>query len=44
MIEWHKKFSERWQARLKLSNYCMLWLVFFEGVFFAPLIVWLVNC
>ena len=43
MIKWHKKVLEYFQVKLNLSNYSMLWVAFFEGVFVTMLIVWCVN-
>tara|TARA_B100000579_G_scaffold22825_1_gene16100 strand:+ start:236 stop:376 length:141 start_codon:yes stop_codon:yes gene_type:complete len=35
LIENHKKLITWYQKKLGLSDYGMLWLVFFKGVFFA---------
>jgi len=43
MIKLHKKILEYFQVKLNLSNYSMLWVAFFEGVFVTMLIVWCVN-
>ena len=38
IIQGHKRFISWYQKRLGLSDYGLLWLVFFKGVFFALLI------
>ena len=43
MIEWQKKQIKRWQEKLNLSDYGMLWLSFLKGVFLTLLIVWLLS-
>jgi hypothetical protein len=43
MIKLHKKILEYFQVKLNLSNYSMLWVAFFEGVFVTMLIVWCAN-
>tara|TARA_B100000945_G_scaffold24705_1_gene17293 strand:- start:5576 stop:5716 length:141 start_codon:yes stop_codon:yes gene_type:complete len=36
LIESHKRLIAWYQNKLGLSEYGLLWLVFFKGVFFAP--------
>ena len=38
LIEKHKQLIARYQKKLGLSDYGLLWLVFFKGIFVALLL------
>ena len=38
MIELHKKYISWWQKKLNISNYEILWVIFFKGVLAGLLI------
>jgi len=44
IFNWHKRFVEWFQVKLKLSNYAMLWVAFIEGflvaIFIVSILVW----
>ncbi len=43
LINLHKRYIEWWQKKLGLSDYALLWLVFFKGVLLTLLVVWLIE-
>ena len=43
LIDLHKRYIEWWQRKLGISDYALLWLVFFKGVLFTLLVVWLIE-
>ena len=43
LIELHKRYIEWWQSKLGISDYVLLWLVFFKGVLLTLLVVWLIK-
>ena len=38
MIEWHKRYIEYWKKKLNVSDYGVLWISFFKGIFIGLLI------
>ena len=38
MIEMHKKYIYWWKKKLNVSDYTMLWVTFFKGIFIGLLI------
>ena len=38
LIDKHKTFINWYQKKLKLSDYQLLWLVFFKGVFLTTIV------
>jgi len=38
MINWHKRYIEYWKKKLSLSDYGVLWVSFFKGIFIGLLI------
>ena len=43
LVDLHKRYIEWWQRKLGISDYALLWLVFFKGVLFTLLVVWLIE-
>ena len=43
LINLHKRYIEWWQRKLGLSDYALLWFVFFKGVLLTLLVVWLIE-
>ena len=43
LIDLHKRYIEWWQRKLGISDYALLWLVFFKGVFLTLLVVRLIE-
>ncbi len=38
MIIWHKRYIEYWKKTLNVSDYGVLWVSFFKGIFIGLLI------
>jgi len=38
MIKMHKKYIEWWKEKLNVSDYAVLWITFFKGIFIGLLI------
>ena len=38
MIEMHKKYIDWWKKKLDISDYAVLWVTFFKGIFIGLLI------
>jgi len=38
MIEMHKKYIGWWKKKLNISDYSVLWITFFKGIFIGLLI------
>ena len=38
MIEMHKKYIGWWKKKLNVSDYAVLWITFFKGIFIGLLI------
>ena len=38
MIEIHKKYIDWWKQKLNISDYAVLWVTFFKGIFIGLLI------
>ncbi len=38
MIEMHKKYIDWWKQKLNISDYAVLWVTFFKGIFIGLLI------
>ena len=38
MINWHKRYIEYWKEKLNVSDYGVLWISFFKGIFIGLLI------
>ncbi len=38
MIQMHKKYIEWWKEKLNVSDYAVLWITFFKGIFIGLLI------
>ena len=38
MIDWHKRNVEFWKSKLGVSDYCMLWIAFVEGILFCLIV------
>ncbi len=38
MIEIHKKYIDWWKKKLDISDYAVLWVTFFKGIFIGLLI------
>jgi len=38
MIEMHKKYIDWWKKKLNISDYAVLWVTFFKGIFIGLLI------
>jgi len=38
MIQKHKKYIEWWKEKLNVSDYAVLWITFFKGIFIGLLI------
>jgi len=38
MIQMHKKYIEWWKEKLNVSDYAVLWVTFFKGIFIGLLI------
>ena len=43
LLNWHKRFTENTQEKLKISNYQMVWFASLEGLVWG-LIVGIVIC
>ena len=43
LINLHKRYIAWWQRKLGISDYALLWLVFFKGVLFTLLVVWVIK-
>ena len=37
-FKWHKRQTEWWKKKLKISDYVLMWLGFFKGLVFGLLI------
>jgi len=38
MINWHKRYLEWWKKKLNISDYAVVWVTFFKGIFIGLLI------
>ena len=38
MIDMHKKYIDWWKKKLNISDYVVLWVTFFKGIFIGLLI------
>jgi len=38
MIEMHKKYIDWWKKKLNISDYAVLWVTFFKGIFIGLII------
>ncbi len=43
LIDLDKRCIEWWQSKLGISDYVLLWVVFFKGVLLTLLVVWLIK-
>jgi len=43
LIKLHKRYIEWWQRKLGISDYALLWLVFFKGILLTLLVVWVIK-
>ena len=38
MMGWHKRYLEWWKKKLNISDYAVVWISFFKGIFIGLLI------
>ena len=37
---WHKRQTEQWMARLRMTSYQALWFAWFKGLVLGAAVVW----